>query len=57
MNERQRTYKLLNKLAQENDYVIVHSREIRMLLEDLKAYRESVDQIKNEYMDLEREMA
>jgi hypothetical protein len=57
MNERQKAYKLLNKLAQENDYVIVHSREIRMLLEDLKAYREGLERVKNEFIDLEKEMA
>ena len=36
MNEKERAYKLLHKLAQENDYVIVHSRELRILLQDLK---------------------
>jgi hypothetical protein len=28
MNEKERAYKLLYKLAEENDYVIVHSRFI-----------------------------
>jgi hypothetical protein len=36
MNEKERAYKLLFKLAEENDYVIVHSRELRILLQDLK---------------------
>ena len=36
MNEKERAYKLLYKLAEENDYVIVHSRELRILLQDLK---------------------
>jgi hypothetical protein len=36
MNEKERAYKLLFKLAEENDYVIVHTRELRILLQDLK---------------------
>jgi hypothetical protein len=36
MNEKERAYKLLHKLAEENDYVIVHSQELRILLQDLK---------------------
>ena len=36
MNEKERAYKLLFKLAEQDDYVIVHSRELRILLQDLK---------------------
>ena len=36
MNEKERAYKLLFKLAEQDDYVIVHSRELRLLLQDLK---------------------
>ena len=36
MNEKERAYKLLQKLAEQDDYVIVHSRELRILLQDLK---------------------
>ena len=36
MTNKQKAYKLLEKLAAENDYVIVHSRELRILIDDLK---------------------
>ena len=45
MNEKERAYKLLYKLAQENDYVIVHSRELRILLQDLKLATKTLQEI------------
>ena len=35
MAEREKAYGLLEKLAEQTDYVIVHPREIRMLLTDI----------------------
>ena len=54
MTEKERVYKLLWELSKRDDMVIVHSYELRILLEDVKLSKETLKQV---YLDLSKEMA
>lgn len=57
MAEREKAYRLLEKLAEQTDYVIVHPREIRMLLTDLKNLRDRVDVARGQLIEMTKDMA
>jgi hypothetical protein len=57
MTNKQKAYKLLEKLAAENDYVIVHSRELRILIDDLKDLQARVKVARQELIDMTGDMA
>jgi hypothetical protein len=57
MTNKQKAYKLLEKLAEENDYVIVHSRELRILIDDLKDLQAKVKAARQELIDMTGDMA
>ncbi len=57
MTNKQKTYKLLEKLAAENDYVVVHSRELRILIDDLKDLQARVKVARQELIDMTGDMA
>jgi len=57
MTNKQKAYKLLEKLAAENDYVIVHSRELRILIDDLKDLQARVKVARQELIDTTGDMA
>jgi hypothetical protein len=57
MTNKQKAYKLLEKLAAENDYVIVHSRELRILIDDLKDLQAKVKAARQELIDMTGDMA
>jgi ABC-type sugar transport system ATPase subunit len=57
MTNKQEAYKLLEKLAAENDYVIVHSRELRILIDDLKDLQARVKVARQELIDMTGDMA
>ena len=57
MTNKQKAYKLLEKLADENDYVIVHSRELRILIDDLKDLQAKVKAARQELIDMTGDMA
>jgi hypothetical protein len=57
MNNKQKAYKLLEKLAAENDYVIVHSLELRILIDDLKDLQAKVKAARQELIDMTGDMA
>ena len=57
MTNKQKAYKLLENLAAENDYVIVHSRELRILIDDLKDLQARVKVARQELIDMTGDMA
>lgn len=57
MTNKQKAYKLLEKLAAENDYVIVHSRELRILIDDLKDLQAKVKAARQDLIDMTGDMA
>lgn len=57
MTKKQKAYKLLEKLAAENDYVIVHSHELRILIDDLKDLQAKVKAARQELIDMTGDMA
>lgn len=52
MNEKEKTYRLLQKLSEQNDYVIVHGQEIKVLLDDLRAMIDTLKEVQA-YMEAE----
>ena len=57
MTNKKKAYKLLENLAAENDYVIVHSRELRILIDDLKDLQAKVKVARQELIDMTGDMA
>jgi hypothetical protein len=57
MTNKQKAYKLLEKLAAENDYVVVNSRELRILIDDLKDLQAKVKVARQELIDMTGDMA
>lgn len=57
MTNKQKAYKLVENLAAENDYVIVHSRELRILIDDLKDLQARVKVARQELIDMTGDMA
>ena len=57
MINKQEAYWLLEKLAAENDYVVVHSSELRILVDDLKDLQARVKVARQELIDMTVDMA